>query len=51
MIIDPDIIDIKLQEEKKSQTVVINCKVSKDHPILLDALDASVRIVPKIQKL
>ena len=38
MIIDPDMIDLNLLDGKKS------------HTILLDALDASVRVVSRIQK-
>ena len=43
--------DIDLQEGKKNQTVVIDCKVYKDHPILQDALDASVIVVQRMQRL
>ena len=51
MITDPDMIDLKLLEGKKGQTVVIDRKVSRDHPILLDALDASVRVVSRATRL
>ena len=51
MIIGPVVIDLDLQEGKRNQTVVIDHKVHKDHPILQDALDANVTVAQRMQRL
>ena len=51
MIIGPVMINIDLQEGKRNQTVVIDHKVHKDHPILQDALDANVIVAQRMQRL
>ena len=51
MIIGPVMINIDPQEGKRNQTVVIDCKVHKDHPILRDALDANVIVAQRMQRL
>ena len=51
MMIDLALREIDLQEGEKYQTLVINRKVYKDNPILQDALDASVKVVSRTQRL
>ena len=51
MIGEQDMTDIDLQEVMKSQTVVIDRKVYKDHPILQGALNANVIVAQRIQRL
>ena len=45
LIIDPDTIDSNLLEGKQSQTGMIDRKHNQDLHILLDALDANVKVV------
>ena len=51
MIIDPVMTHSYLEEEKKSQTVMIDRKVLNDYPILQDALDASVIVAQNMPRL